>query len=89
MALFFYLVAVDTYCTSKKSIQISLRYFLLKVQVLRKNVAAVFRKKTGALPPTVEKNVADGVNEEEESLEQVVNSLKSNISNFVIPVMPL
>jgi hypothetical protein len=74
------------YCTSKKFSQVSLRDFLLKLQVLRKNVAAVFRKKSGSLPPTVEKNVADGVNEEEDSLEHVVNRLKINISNFVMPL---
>jgi hypothetical protein len=65
---------------------VSSRDFLLKVQVLRKNVAAVFRKKTGSLPPIVEKHGADGVNEEDESLEHVVNSLKNNIKNFVMPL---
>jgi hypothetical protein len=40
----------------------------------------------GSLPPIVEKNGADGVNEEDESLEYVVNSLKNNINNFVMPL---
>ncbi len=34
----------------------------------------------------MEKNGADGVNEEDESLEYVVNSLKNNINNFVMPL---
>ncbi|XP_046652137.1 uncharacterized protein LOC124343064 [Daphnia pulicaria] len=38
----------------------------------------------GSLPPIVEKHGADGVNEEDESLEHVVNSLKNNIKNFVM-----
>jgi hypothetical protein len=38
------------------------------------------------VPPIVEKNGADGVNEEDESLEYVGYSLKNNINNFVMPL---
>ena len=81
--LFFYLVAVDTYCTSKNYPGFA-EWFSFKSTGATEKRGRRIPEKTGSLPLIVEKNVADGVNEEDESIEYVVNSLKNNINNFVM-----
>ena len=80
-------MSCDRYCVAHNVQQLSLKAFTDKVQLLRKNIAGVYRKKTSAAAPNAEKPT--NARELEEglgySLEQLIMHLKDKVQKFVYP----